>query len=289
MTGSAEVATVAADLLFPVREESLDARPVLSLDAHAHFDPSRAPDELESSGAVLAMTLSLEEAQAASRRREPLIAWGVGCHPRIVKAQAAFDLDAFGELAEKMAVVGEVGLDLRWSKVPMDGQLRVFRHALRVVAEMPRIVSIHSYTATGLVLEELRRTPIASPILHWWTGTAAETREAVALGCYFSVHSAVARRSVFRTAVPPERILVETDHGWSDPPDAIPCRLEWVEHLLSAQLGRPREDVRRLAWSNLATIVRETGTRALLPPAFADRLDECAREMEDVENLGRLL
>ncbi len=260
--------------------------PLLSLDAHAHFDPARRADELEPAGAVLAMTLSLEEAAGAVRRREPLVAWGVGCHPRVAKAQAAFSSELFRELVAKAAVVGEVGLDVRWSKVPMECQLRVFRTALQVAREMQRIVSIHSYTATALVLEELRRTPVVAPILHWWTGTAAETREAVALGCYFSVHSAVARRSVFRTVVPPDRILVESDHGWSDPPAAVPCRIEWVEHLLSVQLKRPREDVRRLAWRNLATIMRVTGTRELLPPELVRLAEEQAIATEDA---GRLL
>jgi len=32
---------------------------VPTLDAHAHLDPSRSPDEFYSSGAVLAMSLSL--------------------------------------------------------------------------------------------------------------------------------------------------------------------------------------------------------------------------------------
>ncbi len=263
----------------------MDAGSLLSLDAHAHFDPSRRPEDLGEAGAVLAMTLSLDEASSAVRRREPLIAWGVGCHPRVAKAQTAFDDDLFGRLVEKAAVVGEIGLDARWSRVPMDQQLRVFRRALAVAAETPRIVSIHSFTATALVIEELRRTPVAAPILHWWTGTAAETREAVALGCYFSVHSAVARRSVFHTAVPPERILVESDHGWADPPAAIPCRVEWVEHLLSVQLARPREDVRRLAWANLETIVRETGTRHLLPTEFAALLDGHHAEAEEPARL----
>jgi hypothetical protein len=35
---------------------------LLSLDAHAHIDPDRASAELVDSGAVLAMTLSLNEA-----------------------------------------------------------------------------------------------------------------------------------------------------------------------------------------------------------------------------------
>jgi TatD DNase family protein len=237
---------------------------LLSLDAHAHFDPARTPDELADVGAVLAMTLSLDEAAQVIDRAEPTIAWGVGCHPRKRQAQDDFDAGRFAKLAERTAVVGEVGLDAG-SRVPLAQQLRTFRRVLDIVAELPRLVSIHSYRATGLVIQELRRRPITVPVLHWWTGTVAETREAVALGCYFSVHSVVARHSKFRTAVPPERLLVESDHGWTDPPAAIPCRIEWVEHLLAQQIQRSREEVRCLGWQNLATIIGETGTQHLLP------------------------
>ncbi len=243
-------------------------KPLPSLDAHAHFDPRRTADELADSGAVLAMTLSLAEAALVIGRKEPHIAWAVGCHPRKLKAQEEFDADRFGELAERAAVVGEIGLDTG-SRVPLERQLRTFRQILAIVAELPRIVSIHSYRATGLVLKELRRKPVAVPILHWWTGTVEETREAVALGCYFSVHSAVARHAKFRAAVPTGRILIESDHGWADPPAAIPCRIEWVEYLLAQQLKLSREEVRCLAWQNLATIFCETGIQKLLPAQLA--------------------
>jgi hypothetical protein len=55
---------------------------LLSLDAHAHLDPARTADEMAGSGAILAMPLSLDEAARVVGRREPYIAWGVGCHPR---------------------------------------------------------------------------------------------------------------------------------------------------------------------------------------------------------------
>jgi TatD DNase family protein len=254
-------------------------KPRLSLDAHAHFDPKRTPDELADSGAVFAMTLSLDEAAQVVSRKDPHIAWGIGCHPRKLQAQHDFDADQFRELAERTAVVGEVGLDTG-SRVGLDQQLHTFRQVLDIVAELPRLVSIHAYRATGLVIDELRRRLIAIPVLHWWTGSVAETREAVALGCYFSVHSAVARQSKFRTAVPPERILVESDHGWADPPAAIPCRIEWVEYLLERQLGRGREQVRRLVWQNIATIVRQIDAQHLLPPELATLI---AREGETRE------
>jgi hypothetical protein len=93
------------------------------LDAHAHLDPERTLDELAASGAVLAMTLSLDEAARVVDRAEPQIAWGVGCHPRRRKPQEAFDAERFGELAERTAIVGEIGLDTG-ARVPLELQLR---------------------------------------------------------------------------------------------------------------------------------------------------------------------
>jgi TatD DNase family protein len=247
-------------------------QPLPSLDAHAHLDPKRSSFELADLGAVLAMTLSLDEAALAVERREPLITWGVGCHPRFIKSQEAFDQERFDRLAKRSAIIGEIGLDTG-SRVPLERQLHTFRQALEVAARLPRLVSIHSYQATRLVLDELRRQPVAIPVLHWWTGTAPETQEAVDLGCFFSIHSAVARRSHFRTRVPPERVLLESDHGYNDPPAAIPCRIEWVEHLVGQQYGISVQEVRSLAWQNLATILRQTGTLDLLPERLRVILD----------------
>jgi TatD DNase family protein len=149
-----------------------------SLDAHAHLHLAHRSDELADAGAVLAMTLSLDEAAFAVKRSEPTITWGVGCHPRILKAQNAFDKERFGELAECAAIVGEIGLDAG-SRVPLDLQLHNFREALDVIYGLPRLVSIHSYRATSLVIKELRQRPIAVPVLHWWTGTVDETTAAI--------------------------------------------------------------------------------------------------------------
>jgi TatD DNase family protein len=248
------------------------------LDAHAHLDLDRTSSELAETGAVLAMTLSLDEAALVVDRYEPHIAWGVGCHPRNLKAQKTFDAKRFRELVERTSIVGEIGLDTG-SRVPLDVQLQTFRQSLEIVAELPRLVSIHSYRATGLVIEELRRRPVAVPILHWWTGTADETQEAAALGCYFSIHSAVARHSKFRTRVPPERVLIESDHGYHDPPAAIPCRIEWVEHLVGQQFNVDIKEVRSLAWRNLATIVRKTGTRELFPEIFKTVMVELDQDL----------
>ena len=196
-----------------------------NLDALCHLSSDHSSEDLVDIGFAIALTLSLEEAEQVIERQEPHIAWGVGCYPRRAESQETFDADRFRDLIERTAIVGEIGLDTG-SRVPIEEQIRNFRQVLEAIADHPRFVSIHSYRATGLVLEELRRTPISTPVLHWWTGSADETSKAVELGCYFSIHSAVARHSKFRTRVPPKRILVESDHGYGDPPAAIPCRVE---------------------------------------------------------------
>jgi TatD DNase family protein len=252
----------------------MDQRP--TLDAHAHLS-SAEPDEFVDSGCVLAMTLSLDEALVALERPDSRVAWGAGCHPRRTSAQEKFDIGRFREMVERTAIVGEIGLD-SGSRVPLELQLRTFRQILETVAQRPRFVSIHSYRASELVLQELRRTPIVSPVLHWWTGTAAETSQAVELGCYFSIHSAVARHSKFRTRVPRERILVESDHGYRDPAAAIPCRIEWAEHLVAQQFKLAFKEVRDLAWRNFARIIHDTQTEHLLPTGFGQLLRDVARE-----------
>jgi TatD DNase family protein len=239
-----------------------------TLDAHGHLAPSRSPDELLDSGMVLANTLSLDEGARVVQRQDRYIAWGVGCHPRFLRSQEGFQATRFRALAKQLPLVGEVGLD-SGSRVPLETQLGTFRQVLEIVADIPRLVSIHSYQATGLVLQELEQRPVAFPVLHGWFGNVAETKKAVTLGCYFSIHSQVARNSKFRLHVPRERILVESDHGYNDPPPAIPSRIQWVEYLVAQQYALDVMELRMLAWRNFARIVRATNTLALFPEEFS--------------------
>ncbi len=73
------------------------------------------------------------------------------------------------------------------------------------------------------------------------------------------------RQSKFRTRVPPERLLIETDQKYNDPPNAIPYRIEWVEHLLAQQLKCSIQDIRRLVWQNFTDIVNNTQTNFMFP------------------------
>ncbi|MFX0207254.1 MAG: TatD family deoxyribonuclease, partial [Candidatus Hodarchaeota archaeon] len=98
-------------------DENLDEE-LPSLDCHAHLETTRTASELVDTGAVLAMTLSLDESSIVVDRNEPHITWGVGCYPRNLEAQQTFDKEFFYDLVERAAIVGEVGLDTN-SRVPI--------------------------------------------------------------------------------------------------------------------------------------------------------------------------
>lgn len=239
-----------------------------TLDAHAHIDVHARV--LSSAGFVLAQTLSADEAAAALERADARVVWGVGCHPRRARAVRSFDRDRFRALAERTPLVGEIGLD-GTSRVPHDEQLVAFRGALRVARDLGRVVSVHPHKTSTPVLDELRRCMPAVVILHWWTGDAEETRRAVALGCYFSVHRAVARRLVWRV-VPPERLLIESDIEYARPPRDIPALVALTERMLGDRIDDDPARIRARGWAALATLIRETGTLRLWPSAFRDEV-----------------
>ncbi|MFE5565089.1 TatD family hydrolase [Amycolatopsis japonica] len=237
------------------------------LDLHAHVDPTTPKDDLRSLGAVIFVaTRSLAEAGKALRREDALIVWGVGAHPGVAAAQRNFDPDRFRTLIEQTAFASELGLD-GGAKVPLDLQLQTLRGALDVLADTPRITSLHSYRATDLLIDTLSAQPIPGVVLHWWLGSVAATKRAVELGCYFSVNAAMFRPpSVFRY-IPLDRLLTETDHPYGDrsgPGPRQPGNVLPVEFAIAKLHGLNPEEVRRRIWRNLNMLVREADCSRLL-------------------------
>ncbi|MCK9928834.1 TatD family hydrolase [Frankia sp. Mgl5] len=237
------------------------------LDLHAHVDPSTPEDDLRILGAVIfAATRSLPEADSALRRRDTLIVWGVGSHPGVTSSHRSFDAAWFRSLIERTVFVSEFGLD-GGAKVPLDQQLQTLRGALDVLVNKPRIISLHSYRATGQLLDVLSAQPVPGVVLHWWLGSVAATKRAVGLGCYFSVNAAMFRRPGVLRHIPLNRLLTETDHPYGDrtgPRPHQPGNVLPVEYAIAKLHGLEPEEVRRSMWRNLNRLVVETGCSRLL-------------------------
>jgi TatD DNase family protein len=127
--------------------------------------------------------------------------------------------------AGRVAAVGETGLDWYRTTAPPDLQREFFERHLRLAQRHGLPVVIHTRESTRDVLDMLRdavaRGPLV-PVLHSFTGTAAEAAEAVDLGCFLgfagmvTFRSSAALREV-ATTVPLDRLLVETDSPFLSP------------------------------------------------------------------------
>ncbi|MZQ67836.1 TatD family hydrolase, partial [Escherichia coli] len=112
-----------------------------------------------------------------------------GLDPEIV-ADRFQELEMLLKLIQNVAVVGEVGLDgsKRYS-TSYAMQLRVFSEVVRKCHDVGgRVMSIHSRQAVPDVLATLKAFPSHGiPILHWFTGSVTELRDASSQGCWFSI------------------------------------------------------------------------------------------------------
>ena len=198
-----------------------------------------------------------------------MVVWGVGCHPGLIKAQQGFNAFRFEQLLSQTVFAvfaGELGLDGK-SRVPIARQMETLSEALQVLRRTPRLTSLHSYGATGQLLELLTPNPPTGIILHWWLGDAQQTQRAVDLGCFFSMNVSSVRRKEILARIPPDRLLTETDHPFGDRRSRPrrPGFVADVERAIGQEFRMNHQEVRRLMWSNLRTLISDTACSSLLP------------------------
>lgn len=195
------------------------------VDFHCHLDlyPDHAAliDECERAGVF---TLAVTTTPKAWPRNYDMTAStrhvraALGLHPQLVSDRAA-ELVLWEELLPRTRYVGEVGLDAgpRFYK-SLDKQKEIFERVLVAsAAAHNKILTVHSVRTVKTVLDMIEKhmpPTRGRVVLHWFTGTSAEAKRAVDLGCYFSVNAAMLsseRAFPVVARLPIDRILTETD------------------------------------------------------------------------------
>ncbi|NKR99068.1 TatD family deoxyribonuclease [Rhodococcus hoagii] len=246
------------------------SRTLPPLDLHAHVATNITSRALEGLGAVVfAVTRSLDEYDEVSRRSDTVTVWGLGCHPGLVAAQKSYDEVRFRALLERAAFVGEIGLDGA-SRVPIERQTQVLESVLSAVAVTPRLISVHNYRTTKLVLDLIEQTNAQRVILHWWLGSESETKRALDLGCLFSVNQSMDPARLRAAGVPITSLLPETDHPSGNRRGNSPRQpgqtLD-VERTIGAAYGVDSSEVRNIFWATFSAHVDATGVYTMLPLA----------------------
>ncbi|MCC6428365.1 MAG: TatD family hydrolase [Phycisphaerales bacterium] len=240
------------------------------IDFHCHLDLYPDPaavvaDAVRNGVYVLGVTTTpaawdgVRQLVADARR----VRLAVGIHPELAHTRHA-DVDRLSAVLAETRYVGEVGLDGSPSLQEHAAmQKDVFGRILRACRDAGgKILSIHSRRAANEVLDCLAHHGDAgTPVLHWFSGTPAQLRRAVEMGCWFSVGPAMVTSGTgreFVRLIPRHRLLTESDGPFvkvaSRP--ATPLDMELVEAVLSELWGESSADaVRASLQSNLRSLV----------------------------------
>jgi TatD DNase family protein len=241
-----------------------------ALDAHAHIAPDVTPAQIAALGrsVAFAMTRSLHEARQIRNRRDAALVWGIGVHPGLATARAAWDSKQFTDLLGSFALVGEIGLDHRGGDLAR--QRSILREVLNIVRSEPVLVSIHSSGAATEVVEHLHDAGMRGAILHWFNGNATDIARAIDADAYFSVNAAMSEDQIRQ--LPPERVLCETDFPARKVHARKPADTQRIEELLGQFWNKSPEEVRARTWWNLRTLSERSGAIERLPEPVADTL-----------------
>jgi TatD DNase family protein len=126
---------------------------------------------------------------------------------------------------KRIVAVGEAGLDFHYDHSPRPVQREVFRRQVRLAREVGLPLVVHTREAdeeTAAIIEE-EGAGECGGVIHCFTGGEELARRALALGFFVSFSGIVAfpRSAVIQQvarAVPPDRLLVETDAPFLAPP-----------------------------------------------------------------------
>ena len=205
-------------------------------DTHAHYDSNgfnADREEVLSSlpvagvGLVLNPGCDVESSRMAVELAEkfPHVYAAVGIHPGDCDGCTDADIDAIRALAahEKVAAIGEIGLDYYWKdNAPREFQMEIFRCQLALAEDLGLPVIVHDREAHGDTLAVVKEFPNVRGVFHCFSGSPEMAEELVKMGWYLGFDGPItyknARRSPEVVAVTPlDRIVVETDAPYLTP------------------------------------------------------------------------
>lgn len=258
--------------------------PLELVDTHAHlgfaaFDHDREVviERARAEGVGAVVTIALDAATApdavALAKRHAGVFAAVGIHP----LQVAEGIDLHRDLDRlttwlshpKVVAVGEAGLDFYREGAAAGVQRRVFEAQLELAAASGLPVIIHQRQAEDEVLEILGRWRhrLAGVVVHCFTGDAESARRFNELDVYFGIGGVVtfpnagSLRKAVAEAIPPDRILLETDAPFLAPQPRRgkrnePAYVAWVAEAVAACLTIPAAEAGRRTTANARRLFR---------------------------------
>ena len=210
------------------------------IDSHCHLETKDFADRDEVMARARAAGLShfvvvgssstlasVENAVELARAHADVSA-AIAIHPHDVKGMTDEIFAAIAKLAQeeqRVVAVGETGLDYHYDYSPRETQKEVFRRFIGLAREVKKPLTLHirdgkqvddtaHADARRIFVEQNGRD--VGAVVHCFTGTVADARAWLDLGCWLSFSGILTFKSAgeIREAAalaPADRILVETD------------------------------------------------------------------------------
>lgn len=200
-------------------------------DTHAHYNDDRFDNERDS---IIAEVLSngveyiLNAGTNIASNNECIALTGsypqfyasVGIHPhdtsKVTGDKETLDILKLQLDNQKVAAIGEIGLDYHYDFSDRDTQMKWFRLQMELAAETGYPVIIHDREAHGPCMDMVRAYPSVTGIFHSFSGSAETAAELIKLGWFVSFSGVVTFKNAHRIldvvrSVPAENMLIETD------------------------------------------------------------------------------
>ncbi|MDD3417224.1 MAG: TatD family hydrolase [Lachnospiraceae bacterium] len=236
------------------------------MDAHMHFDLyKKREDVLSYIEAHHSYTIAVTNLPELYERYYQLYAnfkhikIALGFHPELV-FQCQRQLPVFLKYVEITRYIGEVGLDFTTQdKANKEIQREVFCKIVDACQKDDKILSVHSRRAEAECLQILKQFK-GKVIMHWFSGSARILKEALEMGCYFSINQQMLLSKNGRgivDALPMNRILIESDAPFSKGMEEHYSFLfaDKIYDYLSKEKAVPKLEISQLIKNNFRTVI----------------------------------
>ncbi len=208
------------------------------VDSHCHLDFPDLGRELDAvldrareADVGLIVTISTRvrrfDQLKAIVEAHPDVFCSIGTHPHNAAEEPDITAAELIEIARhpKVVAIGEAGLDYHYDHSPREVQAKSFRTHIEAARETGLPLVIHAREADediARILEEESAKGTFPFVLHCFTSGADLARRGVALGGYVSCSGVITFKNAgalrdIALAVPPDRLLVETDAPYLAP------------------------------------------------------------------------
>ncbi len=246
------------------------------VDTHAHLDASDYRDDraaviaraFTDSVGIITVGVDRQSSRAAAQlaKRHRLIWSSVGVHPHEAKTLNQTVLSDLEGLAQKerVAAIGDIGLDYYRDLSPREVQRRAFKEQIALAQKLNLPIIVHNRDSTDDLLAALRE-PSSSyrGVIHSFLGSTAQADAFLTLGFDLGIGGPItfSNNDDLREAVqhiPLERVLLETDCPYLTP---VPHRGKRNEPAYVKHVAEAVSKIKEIPIQKVEQVTTENATR----------------------------